>query len=46
MTRTLILCMVGLMALAGIMFITGCDPQKIGGGGLLQNYSRASGQYK
>ena len=45
-TRTLTLCVAGLMALAGLMFITGCDPQKTGGGGLLQNYSSASGQYK
>ena len=38
--------MVALVALVGAMFVTGCDPEKVGGGGLLQSYSRATGQYK
>lgn len=37
---------VALVALVGILLVTGCDPQKVGGGGLLQAYSRATGQYK
>ena len=46
MVRTLTFCMAGLMTLVVLMFITGCDPEKVGGGGLLQHYSRATGQYK
>ena len=38
--------MVAFVALVGILFVAGCDPQKVGGGGLLQAYSRATGQYK
>lgn len=34
-------------ALVGIMmFLTGCDPEKIGGGGLMQPYNALNGQYK
>ena len=32
---------VGLMTL-----LTGCDPEKIGGGGLMQPYNPLNGQYK
>ena len=36
-----------IIALVGMMmFLTGCDPEKIGGGGLLQPYNAANGQYK
>ena len=38
--------MVAFVALVGVVFVSGCDPQKVGGGGLLQAYSRATGQYK
>lgn len=35
------------VALVGIMmFLTGCDPEKIGGGGLMQPYNALNGQYK
>lgn len=50
--RKLILGLVAFVALAGLMFVTGCDPQempgigqKIGGGGLLQNYDLSNGRY-
>ena len=36
-----------VVALVGMMmFLTGCDPEKIGGGGLMQPYNAANGQYK
>ena len=35
------------IALVGMMmFLTGCDPEKIGGGGLMQPYNALNGQYK
>ena len=35
------------IALVGMMAVlTGCDPEKIGGGGLMQAYNAANGQYK
>lgn len=46
MVRALTFCMVGLMTLTVLVFITGCDPEKVGGGGHLQHYSSATGQYK
>ena len=38
--------MVAFVALVGILLVSGCNPQKVGGGGLLQAYSRATGRYK
>ena len=45
--------LVALIALAGLMAISGCDPEKtggdpekIGGGGHLQPYNSLNGQYK
>ena len=38
--------MVAFVAVVGILLVSGRDPQKVGGGGLLQAYSRATGQYK
>lgn len=29
-----------------LIALTGCDPEKPGGGGLLQPYSSSTGQYK
>ena len=35
------------VAIVGMMMlITGCDPEKIGGGGLMQPYNPLNGQYK
>lgn len=35
------------VAIVGMMMLTtGCDPEKIGGGGLMQAYDAATGQYK
>ena len=36
-----IVTLVGMM-----MFLTGCDPEKIGGGGLMQSYNPLNGQYR
>lgn len=33
-------------AFAAVTVLTGCDPEKIGGGGQLQPYNPATGQYK
>jgi len=44
--RKLALGMVAFTLLASIVLVTGCDPQKIGGGNQLQPYSRLTGQYK
>ena len=38
--------LVALCALAGLITVSGCDPEKIGGGGQLQPYNGANGQYK
>jgi hypothetical protein len=41
--------MIGLIALGtlvGLMAVSGCDPEKIGGGGHLQPYNSFNGQYK
>ena len=35
-----------LCALVGLMAVSGCDPEKIGGGGHLQPYNSFNGQYK
>ena len=35
-----------LCALVGLMIVSGCDPEKIGGGGHLQPYNSFNGQYK
>ncbi len=35
-----------LCALIGLMTVSGCDPEKIGGGGHLQPYNSFNGQYK
>ncbi len=47
--RKLTVGLVALCALVGLMCVTGCDPQgigqKIGGGGLLQDYNLSNGQY-
>lgn len=41
--------LVALGAIVGLMAVSGCDPdgigQKIGGGGLLQNYTLSDGRY-
>ena len=37
---------VALVALVGLAFVTGCDPEKTGGGGLMQSYDAGTGQYK
>ena len=46
--RKWLLGLVALTALAGLVVVTGCDPEKPAGpGGLrLQPYSSGSGQYK
>lgn len=44
--RKLTLGIVAFAMLVGLVFVTGCDPQKIGGGMQLQRYSRLTGQYK
>ena len=38
--------MVALCALIRLMAVSGCDPEKIGGGGHLQRYNGFNGQYK
>ena len=38
--------LVALGALIGLMVVSGCDPEKIGGGGHLQPYNSFNGQYK
>lgn len=38
--------LVTLCALFGVMIVSGCDPEKIGGGGHLQSYNSFNGQYK
>lgn len=38
--------LVALCALAGLMAVSGCDPEKIDGGGYMQPYNRFNGQYK
>lgn len=44
--RKLTLGLVALCALVGLMVVSGCDPEKIGGGGHLQPYNSFNGQYK
>ena len=44
--RKLLVGLVALCALVGLMAVSGCDPEKIGGGGLLQPYDSSNGQYK
>ena len=44
--RKLTLGLIALCALIGLMVTTGCDPEKIGGGGHLQPYNSFNGQYK
>ena len=35
-----------VVAIVGMMsLLTGCDPEKIGGGGLLQSYDASTGRY-
>ena len=46
MVKKLRIGLVALIALAGLMAISGCDPEKIGGGGHLQPYNSSNGQYK
>ena len=36
----------GVTLVGMMMFLTGCNPEKIGGGGLLQPYNPLNGQYK
>ena len=38
--------LVALCVVAGLMAVSGCDPEKIGGGGHLQSYNSFNGQYK
>ena len=38
--------LVVLCAFFGLMIVSGCDPEKIGGGGHLQPYNSFNGQYK
>lgn len=36
-----------IVAFAGLMLLlTGCDPEKVGGGGLMQAYDAVTGRYK
>lgn len=44
-TRKWMLGLLALVTLAGLMFVMGCDGEKIGGGGLLQSFDRSTGQY-
>ena len=44
--QKLMIGLVALCALIGLMAVSGCDPEKIGGGGHLQPYNRFNGQYK
>ena len=46
MVQKLMIGLVALCALIGLMAVSGCDPEKIGGGGHLQPYNRFNGQYK
>ena len=41
-TKLFVIAVVG----AAMLMLTGCDPEKIGGGGQLQPYSSSTGQYK
>ena len=47
--QKLMIGLIALCALVGLMCVTGCDPQgigqKIGGGGLLQNFTLSNGRY-
>ena len=47
--QKLMIGLVALCALAGLMVVSGCDPQeigqKIGGGGHLQSYNLSDGRY-
>jgi hypothetical protein len=47
--KKLVFGLVALGAIVGLMAVSGCDPdgigQKIGGGGLLQNYTLSNGRY-
>lgn len=44
--QKLMISLVALCALIGLMIVLGCDPEKIGGGGLPQRYNGSNGQYK
>lgn len=44
--QKLMIGLVALCALIGLMTVSGCDPEKIGGGGHLQPYNSFNGQYK
>ena len=46
MVRKLMLGLIALCALIGLIAVSGCDPEKIGGGGYMQPYNSANGQYK
>ena len=46
MVRKLTLGLIALCALIGLIAVSGCDPEKIGGGGYMQPYNSANGQYK
>ena len=46
MVQKLLIGLIALCALAGIMSLSGCDPEKPGGGGHLQPYDASNGQYK
>lgn len=47
MLRKLTLGLAAFCVLVGLMAVSGCgDPEKIGGGGLLQPYDSSNGQYK
>ena len=37
--------LLALCALIGLMAVSGCDPEKVGGGGLLQSYDASTGRY-
>ena len=45
-TRIMIKVLAFAVVGAAMFVLTGCDPEKIGGGGHLQPYSGATGQYK
>ena len=44
--QKLMIGLVALCALVGLMVVSGCAPEKIGGGGHLQPYDSFNGQYK
>ena len=44
--QKLMIGLIALCALVGLMVVSGCDPEKIGGGGHLQPYNSFNGQYK